>query len=73
MEWVVETVFRREVLKLASTIEEKDALIALMNDDLQDRDNQIQAVKYEKLHKEMCIKLSYKNVKIPSPILQHVT
>ena len=33
MEWVVETVLPREV--------------ALMNDDLQDRDNQIQAIKYE--------------------------
>ena len=28
-------------------IEEKDAVIALMNDDLQDHDNQIQAIKYE--------------------------
>ena len=28
-------------------IEKKDAVIALMNDDLQDRDNQIQAIKYE--------------------------
>ena len=28
-------------------IEEKDAVITLMNDDLQDRDNQIQAIKYE--------------------------
>ena len=30
-------------------IEEKDAVIALMNDDLQDRDNQIQAIKYGNL------------------------
>ena len=29
------------------TIEDKDAAIALMNDDLQDRDNQIQAIKYD--------------------------
>ena len=28
-------------------IEEKDSVIALMNDDLQDRDNQIQAIKYD--------------------------
>ena len=49
IEWVVETVLPREDRKLASTIEEKDALVALMNDDLQDRDNQIQAIKYENL------------------------
>ena len=30
-------------------IEEKDAVIALKNDDLQGRDNQIQAIKYEKV------------------------
>ena len=47
MEWVVETVLPREVLKLASAIEEKDAVIALMSDDLQDRDNQIQAIQYK--------------------------
>ena len=47
MKWVVETVLPREVRKLASTIEEKDSVIALMNDDLQDRDNQIQAIKCE--------------------------
>ena len=28
-------------------IEEKDAAIALLNDDLQDRDNQMQVIKYE--------------------------
>ena len=49
IEWVVETVLPREDRKLASTIEEKDAVVALMNDDLQDRDNQIQAIKYENL------------------------
>ena len=49
IEWVVETVLPREDRKLASTIDEKDAVIALMNDDLQDRDNQIQAIKYENL------------------------
>ena len=51
----------------------KDAVIALMNDDLQDRDNQIQVINYEKVHKEMRIKSTYKNVKTSSPILQHVT
>ena len=30
MEWVVETVLLRDVRKLASTIEEKDATIALL-------------------------------------------
>ena len=34
MEWVVETILPREVQKLASAIEEKDAAIALLNDDL---------------------------------------
>ena len=47
MGWDVETVLPREVRKLASVVEEKDATIALMNDDLQDRDNQIQAIKYK--------------------------
>ena len=47
MEWFVETVLPREVWKLASTIEEKDVVIVLMNDDLQARHNQIQAIKYE--------------------------
>ena len=47
MEWVVETVLPRQVLKLASNIEEKDVVIALMNDDLQGRDNQIWPIKYE--------------------------
>ena len=46
MEWVVETVLSREVRKLASTIEGKDAVIVLMNDDLQGRDDQVQAIKY---------------------------
>ena len=47
MECAVETVLPREVRKLASAIEETDAVIALMNGDLQDRDNQIQAIQYE--------------------------
>ena len=47
MKWVVETVLPREVRKLASAVEEKDATIALINDDLKNRNNQIQAIKYE--------------------------
>ena len=47
MEWVVETVLPQEVQKLASAIEENDAVIALKNDDLQDRYNQIQAIQYK--------------------------
>ena len=47
LEWVVETFLPGEVRKLASAIEEKDAVITLMNDDLQDCDNQIQAIRYE--------------------------
>ena len=49
MEWVVETFLPGEVRKLASAIEEKDAIITLMNDDLRYRDNQIQAIKYENM------------------------
>ena len=33
--------------KYRQAIEEKDAAIALFNDDLQNRDNQIQAIQYE--------------------------
>ena len=47
MEWVVETGLPREVRKLTSPIEEKDSALALLTDDLQDRDNQIQAIQYE--------------------------
>ena len=47
MEWVVETVLPREVRKLTSAIEEKDSALALLTDDLLDRDNQIQAIQYE--------------------------
>ena len=35
MEWAVEIVLPGEVRKLASVIEEKDAALALLNDDLQ--------------------------------------
>ena len=37
MEWEVETVLPREVRKLASALKEKDAAIALLDDDLQNR------------------------------------
>ena len=47
MECAVETVLPREVRKLASVIEEKDAALALLNDDLQERDNRIQAIQDE--------------------------
>ena len=41
MEWNVETVLLREVRKLALVIEEKDAVIALMNHELSNTDHQI--------------------------------
>ena len=47
MEWVVETVLPRKVQKLASAIEEKYAALALLTDDLQDCNSQIQAIQYE--------------------------
>ena len=46
VEWAVEIVLPQEALKLASAIEEKDAALALLNDDLQDRENQIQALEF---------------------------
>ena len=46
MEWAVETVLPRQVRKLASAIEEKDAALVMLNDDLQDRDNQIQVLEF---------------------------
>ena len=69
MEWVVETVLPREVRKLASAIEKKDAAIALMNDDLR-----TVTTKYRPSNtktwpcrgKKMSIRLSYKDVRIPS-------
>ena len=46
----MKTVLPWEVRELTSVIEEKkNAVIALVNDDLEDRDNQIQAIKYENL------------------------
>ena len=74
MEWVVETALPREVRKLASIIEEKDAVIALM------KVYKVMTTKYRPSnmrtwncrHKETCIRPSYKDVNIPSPILGHV-
>ena len=75
MECAVETVLPREVRKLASTIEGKDAVIVLMNDDLQGRDDEIQAIKYENVglqaQKDVC-QAELQNVRIPSHILKHV-
>ena len=54
--------------KHRQAIEEKDATIALLNDDLQDR-------KYENVvyrHKGIYIRTSYKNVKTSLPILEHI-
>ena len=47
MELAVETVLPGEVRKVASVIKERDAALVLLTDDLQDHDNQIQAIKYE--------------------------
>ena len=49
MEWVVETVLPQEVRKLTLAIEEKNAALALLTDDLQDHDNQMQAIKYKNM------------------------
>ena len=46
MESAVETILPREVRNLASTIKEKDAALALLTDDLQNRHNQIQALEF---------------------------
>ena len=46
MELAVETVLPREVRKLTLAIKEKDAALALLTDDLQDCDNQIQALEF---------------------------
>ena len=54
IEWVVKTVLPHEIRKLSKQlsnqqkeIEGKDAALALLTDDLQGRDNQIQAIQYE--------------------------
>ena len=44
MEWVMETDLPQQDWKSASAIEERDAALALIHDDLRDRDNQIQAI-----------------------------
>ena len=43
----MKTLSPREARKLASAIKKRDEPVALLNDDLQDRDNQVQAIKYE--------------------------
>ena len=48
MEWVVKTILPREVQKLTSTIDEKDAAIALLNDDLQNRNYENVALQAQK-------------------------
>ena len=48
MEWVVETVLPWEVRKLASAVEEKDAPIALLNDDLQKQEYENVALQAQK-------------------------
>ena len=56
-------------------IEEKDAAIAFLNDDLQNRDKQIQVIQYENVAlqaQRMYLKNSYKNVKTSLPILKNV-
>ena len=47
LEWAGETVLPREVRKLTSAIEEKDSVLTLLNDDLQERGNRIQAIQHE--------------------------
>ena len=59
MKWVVETALSREVRKLASVVEKKDAKIALIKDDLQDRDNQIKALEFRnEKHQHKMLKLN---------------
>ena len=48
MEWAVETVLPREVRKLASVIEEKDAALALLNDDLKNREYENMALQAQR-------------------------
>ena len=50
-------------------IDEKYAALSLINGNVQNRDNQIQAIQHEKV---AFIRPSYKDVKKPSPILEHV-
>ena len=56
-------------------IKEKDAMIALINDNLQDRNSQIQAIKYDNVALQAqrdVLRTSHKNVKTSLPILRHV-
>ena len=56
-------------------IEEKDAVIALVNDDLQDHDNQIQAIKYGNVAlqgQRDVYKDQLQNFKTLLPILEYV-
>ena len=71
MERVLETVSPREVRKLASVIEEKDAALALLSDDLQDRENQMQAIQYENVALQAQRNV-YQTQLAPSSILKHV-
>ena len=75
MKSAVETVLSQEVQKLASVIEEKDAALALPNDDLQERDNRIHAIQYENVALQPqpdVYQAQLQNVKTPSSILKHV-
>ena len=47
LEWAVETVLPREVRKLTSAIDEKDSALVLINNDLQERENQMPGIQYE--------------------------
>ena len=53
--------------KHQQAIEEKEATIELLNDNLKNRNNQIQVIQYESM-----VRTSYKNVKKSLPILRHV-
>ena len=61
--------------KHQQAIEEKDAALALLNDDVQEQGNRTQTIQYENVAlqaQKANIRPSYKNVKIPSSILKHV-
>ena len=63
------------VQALEITNEDKDTALALLNDDLQNRDNQIKAIQYENVElqaQRMYIRTSYKNAKALLPILRQV-
>ena len=63
MEWTAETGLPQEIRRLASVIEEKDAALALLNDDLQDRDDQIEALEFtneeeRQTHQQQILKIN---------------